>query len=135
MRNTEATYKLGVEFVNWGRIGDAYMHPFGDFSRSMNGIGFHQYWLKMHQAGQKRDIGEYSFAGFDDTDVARIVWPQLTTIRQPTRQLAAMATDLLLNALSSKPPQPRLLLDYELLARESTGPAPRASGSLQQGDC
>ena len=77
---------------------------------------------------------DLSVAGFDDTDVARIVWPQLTTIRQPTRQLAAMATDLLLNALSSKPPEPRLLLDYELLARESTGPAPRAPGSLQQGN-
>lgn len=60
MRNTEATYKLGIEFVNWGRIGDAYIHPFGDFGRSMNGIGFHQYWLRMHRMGQEPDIGEYS---------------------------------------------------------------------------
>lgn len=77
--------------------------------------------------------GDLSVAGFDDTDVARIVWPQLTTIRQPTRRLASMATDLLLNALSSPPPKPRLVLNYQLLTRDSTGPAPRAAGPITTG--
>ena len=78
--------------------------------------------------------GDLSVTGFDDTDVARIVWPQLTTIRQPTRQLASTAMDLLLSALSSKLQETRLVLDYELQARESTGPAPRALRSVQQGE-
>lgn len=37
-----------------------------------------------------------SVAGFDDTTLARMVWPQLTTIHQPTRELALAATQLLL---------------------------------------
>lgn len=60
MRHTQATFKLGIEFVNWGRLGDSYIHPFGDFGRSMNGIGFHHYWLRLHAAGLGEDIGDYS---------------------------------------------------------------------------
>lgn len=60
MRHTQATFKLGIEFVNWGRLGDSYIHPFGDFGRSMNGVGFHHYWLRLHTAGFGEDIGDYS---------------------------------------------------------------------------
>ncbi len=37
-----------------------------------------------------------SVAGFDDTDLAQVVWPSLTTIRQPIRDLGYAAADLLL---------------------------------------
>lgn len=49
-----------------------------------------------HQAGLDlpRDL---SVAGFDDTTLARMVWPPLTTIYQPTFELAQTATDLLLS--------------------------------------
>ncbi len=40
---------------------------------------------------------QLSVAGFDDTTLARMVWPQLTTIRQPTRELAHAAAKLLLD--------------------------------------
>ncbi|MEO1203030.1 MAG: tryptophan halogenase family protein, partial [Pseudomonadota bacterium] len=60
MRSTQATYKLGIEFVNWGRRGEAYVHPFGEFGRSINGIGFHHYWLRLRRAGRRDDIGDYS---------------------------------------------------------------------------
>lgn len=39
---------------------------------------------------------ELSVAGFDDTTLARTVWPTLTTIHQPMAELAFAATDILL---------------------------------------
>lgn len=61
MRHTHATFKLGIEFVNWGRSGDAYIHPFGAFGHPFNGVGFHHYWLKARHLGDATDIAEYSY--------------------------------------------------------------------------
>lgn len=63
-----------------------------------------------------------SIAGFDDSDLARAVWPPLTTIRQPVRQLAYAAADLM---LSGKAVVQQLTLEHELKVRATTGPAPR----------
>ncbi len=60
MRETHATYKVGIEFANWGREGDAYIHPFGDYGQKLRGIGFHHYWLRARALGHAGEIGEYS---------------------------------------------------------------------------
>ncbi len=60
MRQTRATYKLGIEFKNWGKVGDAYIHPFGEFGRPINGIGFHHYWLRLQQTIHTSSLGDYS---------------------------------------------------------------------------
>jgi len=60
MRRTKATFKLGIEFCNWGRIGDSYIHPFGIFGEDMEGVPFHHYWVKMAQAGVQSSIEDYS---------------------------------------------------------------------------
>ena len=52
MRRTNATFKLGIEFRDWARIGDSYIHPFGDFGRDIAGLPFHQHWLKLSRAGR-----------------------------------------------------------------------------------
>jgi LacI family transcriptional regulator len=62
---------------------------------------------------------ELSVAGFDDADLAQLVWPQLTTIRQPVYDLAYAAGDILISGhkkIMSK------LLPYELVVRGSTAP-------------
>src|SRR5688500_19559626 len=46
MRTTHATFKLGIEFRDFGRIGDAYLHPFGSFGTELNGVHFHHYWAR-----------------------------------------------------------------------------------------
>ena len=33
MRETQGTFKLGIQFVDWGGIGDTYMHGFGRIGR------------------------------------------------------------------------------------------------------
>jgi len=60
MRKTQATIKLGIKFANWGRLGDAYIHPFGEFGRSTGDVDFHHYWLKTRQLGNPREIFDYS---------------------------------------------------------------------------
>ncbi len=51
VRRTNATFKLGIEFRDWGRIGDSYIHPFGDFGHEIAGLPFHQHWLHAARDG------------------------------------------------------------------------------------
>ena len=51
MAATRATFKLGIEFCDWGRIGDSYIHPFGTFGPGNAELNFHQYWLRLRQQG------------------------------------------------------------------------------------
>ncbi|MDQ2989195.1 MAG: tryptophan 7-halogenase, partial [Pseudomonadota bacterium] len=60
MRATNATFKLGIEFVNWGKIGDSYMHGFGNLGPDIGITKFHQYWLKAQRDGYALDIENYS---------------------------------------------------------------------------
>jgi len=63
-----------------------------------------------------------SVAGFDDTYISRIVWPRLTTVHQPSYDLAFSAADLLLRSLKEDGVPKTVRLPYELIRRESTGP-------------
>ncbi len=60
MAATAATFKLGIEFVNWGRIGDSYIHPFGEFGLANAGVGFHHYWRSMMDDEATGALDEYS---------------------------------------------------------------------------
>ncbi len=44
---TRATIKLGIEFRNWAREGDAYIHPFGAYGEPDGGPDFHHQWLRL----------------------------------------------------------------------------------------
>jgi tryptophan halogenase len=60
MRETRATFKLGIEFRNWGRVGDSYIHPFGAFGRELGGAMFHHHWLRAQAAGLGAGLEAYS---------------------------------------------------------------------------
>jgi tryptophan halogenase len=60
VRKTKGTFKLGIQFVDWTRIGHRYIHPFGPFGLDMEGVSFHAFWLKLHQMGEDPDISDYS---------------------------------------------------------------------------
>lgn len=48
---TRGTFKLGIEFRDWGRIGDSYIHPFGTFGRGQGEVDFHHYWARLRAEG------------------------------------------------------------------------------------
>ncbi|OHD04759.1 tryptophan 7-halogenase [Sphingopyxis sp. OPL5] len=60
MRTTRATFKLGIDFVDFGAIGERYIHPFGAYGTDIAGVGFHHYWLRMQAAGQVPPICDFS---------------------------------------------------------------------------
>ena len=60
VRETMGSFKLGIEFVNWGRLGDSYIHGFGKIGQDLGLVPFYQYWLKMHQAGKATPLDDYS---------------------------------------------------------------------------
>lgn len=62
MRRTQATFSLGQEFSDWGQVGDRYFHTFGTFGARLEGVPFHQYWLKFRDSGAGASIEEFSAA-------------------------------------------------------------------------
>ena len=60
VKQTQGTFKLGIEFVDWGRLGDRYVHGFGSIGHDYGLLPFYQYWLKLDRAGKAADIGAYS---------------------------------------------------------------------------
>ena len=60
LRKTQGTFKLGIEFVNWGQIGETYTHGFGKIGQDLHATRCYQYWLKLHLAGRVGPLGNYS---------------------------------------------------------------------------
>lgn len=80
-----------------------------------------------HRAGL-RVPEDLSIVGFDDTANASAIWPPLTTVRQPIREMARTAIETLANGGSPKPSTPtKRTLDYEIVIRKSAAP-PRSKG-------
>jgi tryptophan halogenase len=61
VRRTQGSFKLGIQFVDWGRLGDTYVHGFGtSIGPQLGLLPFHQYWIKARQAGRAQAIGAYA---------------------------------------------------------------------------
>lgn len=75
-------------------------------------------------ASQKFNLrvpNQLSVAGFDDSLVSQVVWPRLTTCRQPISDMAAAAVSMLIQRPGEGGPAWRRL-EHELVIRESTAP-------------
>ncbi|AIT06201.1 tryptophan halogenase [Sphingomonas taxi] len=62
IRETGGTYKLGIEFVGWGDIGERYFHPFGAHGHDLGGVHFHQLYLRERQRRVLPDISAWSMS-------------------------------------------------------------------------
>jgi len=59
---TQGAFKLGIEFVGWGREEHRYFHPFGPYGAEFDAVPLHQYWLKERMAGRAAPLDDYSMA-------------------------------------------------------------------------
>ncbi len=59
VKRTKGSFKLGIQFVDWGKLGHTYFHPFGKYGVDMEGVSFHAYWLRLYQQGLAPWIDEY----------------------------------------------------------------------------
>ncbi|WP_114240867.1 LacI family DNA-binding transcriptional regulator [Dyella sp. C9] len=67
---------------------------------------------------------DLSVCGFDDTPMAVQLWPPLTTVRQPSREMGKLAALQLMDLLRGRGPGLLVQVPYELMQRESTAAAP-----------
>jgi tryptophan halogenase len=79
LRATNGTFKLGIEFVDWGFKGSRYIHPFGVHGPANMEHIFHHQWVRARQAGFTSSIDEYSFAA----QAARSCRFQMPETRRP----------------------------------------------------
>ena len=80
-----------------------------------------------HQLSVPRDL---SLVGFDDIPLATQLWPTLTTVGQPIKEMAARATEMLLEIVSGQALHDALRIEHiasKLMHRQSTAaPLPAA---------
>ena len=60
MRATQASFKLGIQFDDWGAIGDRYIHSFGAYGLEPDAGQFHQSWLSLREAGYEEALDTFS---------------------------------------------------------------------------
>jgi LacI family transcriptional regulator len=77
--------------------------------------------LAAHELGLEIPA-DLSVAGYDDTQLARIVWPTLTTIHQPTYNMSHCATGLLIDLIRGNDVPRVTRLDFTMQKRGSTAP-------------
>ncbi|TFI58975.1 tryptophan 7-halogenase [Sphingomonas parva] len=69
VRETNATFKLGIDFVDWRRPGHRYFHPFGLLGADLpDRVGFVHFWLRWVQEGGNPDFSRFSA----ETEAARV---------------------------------------------------------------
>jgi tryptophan halogenase len=61
LRGVNGTFKLGIEFQNWGSLGERYFHPFAAHGTDSWAAQFHHYWVRARQQGEASPLDDFSF--------------------------------------------------------------------------
>lgn len=81
IRETNATFKLGIEFRNWRRLDHSYFHPFGNIGVDMDGIPFTHFWMRWYKSGGNLDYTKFNA----ETEAARELKFERTAPQQVKR--------------------------------------------------
>ncbi len=60
LKETRGTFKLGIQFENWKRKGDKYMHAFGNIGKDFPFCSFHHFWTRGLKEGRSDDLWDFS---------------------------------------------------------------------------
>jgi tryptophan halogenase len=78
LRKTKASFKLGIEFVNWARLGDRYFHQFGfhgdRYNEHVDTVYLHHYLLKLWRQGDDSALEDYCSEAVA-ARMGRFTWP------------------------------------------------------------
>ena len=66
LRDTQGSFKIGIEFENWGAIGENYLHPFGVVGREMDAVVKLHHWWRLGLSA-----GEPDYPAWEDVYLAR----------------------------------------------------------------
>ncbi|MEM9402071.1 MAG: tryptophan halogenase family protein [Pseudomonadota bacterium] len=86
LRETGGTYKLGIDFLNWGDLGDRYFHPFSAFGFDIDGLGFHQAWHWLHAHTEPGPLDRYTI-GAQAAARAKFIRPRTDDPQSPLAQM------------------------------------------------
>ncbi|MBD7917925.1 LacI family DNA-binding transcriptional regulator [Cellulomonas sp. Sa3CUA2] len=130
----EAGIRADPSFVRWGdfHVDGGYKHGLELLSRPdrPTAIFAGSDYQSLGVMRAVRELGlsipeDVSVVGYDDIPLAQWLGPSLTTVRQPLREMAGTATEMVLSlAAGQQPANLRIDLATELVVRESTAPAP-----------
>ena len=62
VRRTKGTFKLGIQFVNWGKLGHRYFHPFGSYGRPFDLVQIQHHWQRAQTEGSAASLDEHCMA-------------------------------------------------------------------------
>ena len=62
VKATQGSFKLGIEFVDWAKLGNRYFHPFGPHGRAFDIVNVHQYWLRGRAQGDTSSFDDHAMA-------------------------------------------------------------------------
>lgn len=60
IKKTQASFKLGIEFIDWRKKGESYFHPFGSMTAGLDHFQFYQLWIKTNLHGHKFGLQDFS---------------------------------------------------------------------------